>query len=172
MIGEYCSRLCVLEGFFAHAEQANTNTPVRRPQSVVWGGGGTEKQLVRVSGAPQTKSKSPSQVEPQLDREPATLRVTTSPSSKKSPAPFRRCLDLTSWLSQKAGQVNLGSVATKKLSQNRGSLHLRIPDVSGTASLGRSAGFCCRRLRIPSRPSRNTPAIHTPATPAILLDFV
>ena len=23
MIGEYCSRLCVLEGFFAHAEQAN-----------------------------------------------------------------------------------------------------------------------------------------------------
>ena len=22
-IGEYCSRLCVLEGFFAHAEQAN-----------------------------------------------------------------------------------------------------------------------------------------------------
>jgi sulfopropanediol 3-dehydrogenase len=23
MIGERCSRLCVLEGFFAHAEQAN-----------------------------------------------------------------------------------------------------------------------------------------------------
>jgi len=23
MIGEYCSRLCVLEGFLAHAEQAN-----------------------------------------------------------------------------------------------------------------------------------------------------
>jgi sulfopropanediol 3-dehydrogenase len=23
MIGEYCSRLCMLEGFFAHAEQAN-----------------------------------------------------------------------------------------------------------------------------------------------------
>src|SRR5271167_27749 len=23
MVGEYCSRLCVLEGFFAHAEQAN-----------------------------------------------------------------------------------------------------------------------------------------------------
>ena len=23
MIGEYCSRLCVLEGFFGHAEQAN-----------------------------------------------------------------------------------------------------------------------------------------------------
>jgi sulfopropanediol 3-dehydrogenase len=28
MIGEYCSRLCVLEGFFGHAEQANVR--VRR----------------------------------------------------------------------------------------------------------------------------------------------
>jgi len=28
MLSEYCSRLCVLEGFFAHAEQANVR--VRR----------------------------------------------------------------------------------------------------------------------------------------------
>ena len=28
MIGEYCSRLCILEGFYAHAEQANVR--VRR----------------------------------------------------------------------------------------------------------------------------------------------
>ena len=28
MIGEYCSRLCMLEGFVAHAEQANVR--VRR----------------------------------------------------------------------------------------------------------------------------------------------
>ena len=28
MIGEYCSRLCVLEGFLGHAEQANVR--VRR----------------------------------------------------------------------------------------------------------------------------------------------
>jgi sulfopropanediol 3-dehydrogenase len=28
MVGEYCSRLCVLEGFLAHAEQANVR--VRR----------------------------------------------------------------------------------------------------------------------------------------------
>ena len=26
MIGEYCSRLCILEGFVAHAEQAKVHT--------------------------------------------------------------------------------------------------------------------------------------------------
>ena len=28
LVGEYCSRLCILEGFYAHAEQANVR--VRR----------------------------------------------------------------------------------------------------------------------------------------------
>jgi sulfopropanediol 3-dehydrogenase len=43
MIGERCSRLCALEVFFAHAEQANIR--LRRYGGRVWRGGRTEKQL-------------------------------------------------------------------------------------------------------------------------------
>jgi hypothetical protein len=47
---------------------------------------------------------------------------------------------------------------------DKGSLHLRIPDVSETASLGRSAGHWCRWLRVPQfyltlcEPLSNLPA--------------
>ena len=37
MIGEYCSRLCVLEGFFAHAEQANIRVRRYGGRSVAYG---------------------------------------------------------------------------------------------------------------------------------------
>lgn len=38
MIGEYCSRLCVLEGFLAHAEQANIRVRRYGGRSVTYAG--------------------------------------------------------------------------------------------------------------------------------------
>jgi hypothetical protein len=46
-IGEVCSRLCVLEGFLAHAEQANARAPLRRLQRAIRAGGGMTVDLTR-----------------------------------------------------------------------------------------------------------------------------
>ncbi len=37
MVGEYCSRLCMLEGFAAHAEQANIRVRRYGRQNVAYG---------------------------------------------------------------------------------------------------------------------------------------
>ncbi len=44
MIGEYCSRLCMLEGFAGHAEQAkHPCPPLRRAQCALRAGGGVRR---------------------------------------------------------------------------------------------------------------------------------
>ena len=46
MIGEYCSRLCMLEGFWGHAEQAErARAPLRRAQRALCAGGGVMVDL-------------------------------------------------------------------------------------------------------------------------------
>src|SRR5262249_55483588 len=49
LIGEYCSRLCILEGFYAHAEQANVRVRRYGGRNIGYARGGGERRVARDS---------------------------------------------------------------------------------------------------------------------------